>query len=293
MKKITVIGSRSFLARNFIRYSLNKRYDYSFKLYDFMESQEFQECKSEIIDFGDINSIRSIDFDVDVIMLFIGKTGTTIGFEQYVDFIRINEIMLLNILQVYKEKNSKALIVYPSSRLVYKSNDERKIDEAAEREYRSVYAITKQAAENYLKLYHEVFDIRYVVLHICTPIGTLLDGFGSYGTFEILKKQAIEKKEITLFGDGLQRKTFTQMEDICKAFTLLIDKGYPNYHEYNLGGQDLSFLDIAEMVAKEYNVKIQHIPWPDLFKKVDGGSVVFDSTRFDEEYGMEYLHIIA
>ena len=292
MKKIAIIGSGSFLARNFIKYSLEYRLDYKFELYDYCEINEWSGIRFTKVDFNNVEDIKKINFDVNAILVFIGKTGTVTGFERYKEFIEVNEIMLLNILHQYVLSNSTAKIIYPSSRLVFESNKLKKIKEDDLRKCKSIYAVTKQAAENYLEIYKSSFGLRYVVLRICTPIGTLLEDFGNYGTFEIFKKQAVEEQQITIFGDGLQRKTFTRIEDICKAFSLLIEKEKVLFNDYNLGGQELSLLDIAEQIASEYNVPVKFMPWPVIDKNVDGGTIVFDSTRFDKEFKMTYLNIV-
>ena len=292
MKRIAIIGAGSFLARNFIKYCIDNKKNYTFELYDHVNRKDFPQFPFKIIDFKELKSIKTINFNVDIIMIFIGKTGTTNGFDLYQQFIEVNEIMLLSLLQVYNEANSKACIIYPSSRLIFKSNEKEKIREDSPKECKSIYAITKLAAEEYLHLYHDVYGLPYIILRICTPIGSLLEDFGNYGTFEIFKNQALERKEITVFGDGKQKKTFTSMNDICKAFSLIIDKGVTEFADYNLGGQELQLIDIAKTIAKEYNVKIKHIVWPTIYKKVDGGSVVFDSTRFDNEFSMEYEKLI-
>lgn len=291
MKKIAIMGSLSFLARNFIKYVLDNNLDYDLRLYDYVEMSDQSGLKYTKIDFSDVSEVMKIDFSVDIIMIFIGKTGTVVGFDQYKSFIEINEIMLLNILNCYSNKKSSARIIYPSSRLIYRNSDE-KISEESVIDCKSIYAMTKYSAENYLRMYKEVFGINYVILRICTPIGTLLKDFGHYGTFEIFKNQAIEKSEITIFGDGLQKKTFTDMSDICKAFALLSDRDNIRYSDYNLGGQELSLLEIAQSIAKEYNVPVKHIPWPEIYLKVDGGSVVFDSSRFDSEFNISYNNVL-
>ena len=50
--------------------------------------------------------------------------------------------------------------------------------------------------------------------------------------------------------------------------------------------------DIASDIAKQYEVPIRFVPWPERYLKVDGGSVVSDSTRFDDEFFMEYSKIV-
>ena len=293
MKRIAIIGAGSFLARNFITYCIKNHRNYKFELYDHVERKDFLQFPFKRIDFKDFYSVSTINFDVDSVMIFVGKTGTINGFHDYQQFVEANEILLLNILRAYVESKTNALIIYPSTRLIFKSDEKQKISEDSPHEFKSIYAITKYAAENYLKLYSEIYDFSYVIIRICTPIGTLLKDFGSYGTFEIFKKQALDNKEVTVFGDGKQKKTFTIMSDICKAFSLIIDKGETEYREYNLGGQELQLIDIAKSIASEYHVGIKHIEWPELNKKVDGGSVVFDSSRFDKEFGMNYVKLLV
>lgn len=292
MKKVAIIGSESFLARNFIEYCRINKLQYSFDLYDYCERSQSNYRKYTQIDFLDDNSIDNIDFSVDAVLVFTGKTGTTEGLEKYKEFIIVNEIMMLNILHAIIKSEYKPHIIYPSTRLLYKSNEKEKITENSLFQCKSIYACTKRSAEEYLSIYKSVYGINYTILRICTPIGTLISDFGNYGTFETFKNQAIKNGKITVFGDGKQKKTFTQIKDICRAFTLLVDKQIPQHEDYNLGGQELSLLDIATHIAKEYNVRVDHIDWPEVYKKVDGGSVVFDSSRFDQEFNMSYLATI-
>ena len=293
MKKIAIIGSNSFMAKNFVKYSKINNLDYKFDLYDIStDSGNNEVADTQKIDFSDLKSIRKIDFSVDAIMIYIGKTGTVSGFDNYSEFINVNETMLLNILHTYVELGAKARIIYPSSRLSFKSQENGRINESGERECRSIYAVTKMAAENYLKIYRETFGVESVILRICTPIGTLIDDCGNYGTFEMFKKQAVDNKEITVFGSGAQRKTFTTMSDICKALSSLINKESLDYSDYNLGGQELCLLEIANYIAEECKVSVKHVEWPEIYEKVDGGSVVFDSARFDKEFDMKYESIV-
>ena len=293
MKKIGIIGAGSFLARNFIEYVVSSGLDYNFELYGHRTESEYKQFIYKQVDFGDCNSIKeNINFDVDALMIFIGLTGTINGFERSSDFVLVNEIYLLNILKVCSEESFRPLIVYPSSRLVYKSNEYNKVSEDSPRECKTIYAVTKQAAESYLKVFENAYGIRFVILHICTPIGSLLCDDGNYGTFEIFKNQALQKRKISVFGDGKQRKTFTYIIDICEAFVRIVEKQETDYSEYNLGGNDLSLLDIASYIAKSYDAVIEHVEWPEMYRKVDGGSVVFDSTRFDNEFNLEYSDVL-
>lgn len=293
MKRITIIGSESFLARNYIKYIIENKQseEYRLFLYDLVDKTNNSVGEYHQVDFRKKEDISEMNYDVDCIFIFAGLTGTVKGFENFTQYISANEILLLNILDVYRKKGSTARIIYPSTRLIYKSNYETKVSETDEIELRSVYAVTKYAAEQYLKIYHDTYGIDYVVLRICTPIGSIIDSYGNYGTYEIFKNQAIREHAITVYGDGKQKKTFTHIEDICKAFDILVTSDSLNYSEYNLGGQELCLLDIVKKITDEYNVPIKFVDWPEIDKKVDGGSIVFDSSRFDDEFSFSYKDV--
>ncbi len=291
MMRIGIIGASSFLAKNFIEYSRNT-HEYEFQLYYHVTPEEHTEYQYEVVNYNDVDDIcKKVDFDADRIMIFIGKTGTVNGFSEYEEFLKVNELYLLNILTAYVKCKSKARIIYPSSRLIYKSSSEL-INENSNVDLRSIYAVTKYASEKYLEIYKQCYEVDYVTLHICTPIGTLLESNGTYGTFKIFEDQAQEKGVIELFGDGLQKKTFTDINDICIAFDKLIRADNTNYNTYNLGGQILTLREICEKIADKHKVKIKNMEWPKLYKEVDGGSVAFDSERFDSEFHMKYSKLI-
>ena len=289
MKNISIIGSNSFIAKNLITYLNRYPDEYELNLYDWNEGGEARNYTR--IDFGKIEDVKKIRFDVDVVFIFIGRTGGVQGFEEYASFIEINEVYFLNILKCYIEQEHRPRIIYPGTRLIFADSEEL-ISETSLLSPKSVYAVTKLACENYFKIYQDTFGLDYVVLRICTPYGTLIDSKGSYGTFEIFWNQALKDKRITVFGDGNQRKTYTQMIDICEAFKRLVDADSIKHESYNLGGQALSINDVVEEIAKESDADIVHVPWPEIYKAADGGSVVFDSSRFDDEFKMTYHTVI-
>ena len=45
-------------------------------------------------------------------------------------------------------------------------------------------------------------------------------------------------------------------------------------------------------IADRSKVPVEIVEWPELYYKVDGGTVVFDSSRFDKEFGMEYRNVL-
>lgn len=289
MKRIAVIGANGYIARNLI-YVLKREYpDFQLTLYS-REPQSFDgERNYKVAELTDRNSVKEIDLSCDIIFMFVGRTGSANGFEEYDAFIDLNERTLLNLLAEYHRQGSGARIIYPSTRLVYngKSGLQKEDDK---KEFRTIYAINKYACEQYLEQFHRVYDIQYSIFRICIPYGTLIKNVYSYGTTEFMLSKASKGEKISLYGDGSVRRTLIYIEDLCKTLIegALSDKCANDV--FNIGGENYSLKEMAELIAKKYNVEIEYVPWPDIALKIESGDTVFDSTKLDSIIGSYVRH---
>lgn len=276
--KITVVGANSYIARNLIFEIKQRQLDAELKLYDYAEHQtdgEQNYCKINVLNR---NSVSEIDFDCDILYMFVGKTGTYAGFENYDEFIDINEKALLNILNEYRNQHSSAKIIYPSTRLVYKGSSQS-LSEDAEKEFKTVYAINKYACEQYLKMFNNAFEVKYCIFRICVPYGSLLPETSSYGTMGFMLNKAKSGQNITLYGDGSARRTFTYIKDLCDILIngALSEKCVNDV--YNIGGESRSLREVAEEIAGKYGVGIDYIDYPNEQLKIESGDTVFCNDR--------------
>ncbi len=286
-KKISVIGANSYIGRNLTSVILKKSELYDIFLYDRNENQVDGISNYKCIDILSADSVKNINFDVDIIYMFVGKTGSANGFQDFQSFIDINELALLNILTEYVRQKSTAKIVFPSTRLVYKGKH-GSLDENAEKESKTIYAVNKWACEKYLEIYHRVFGVNYIILRLCVPYGTLVPGAFSYGTAEFMLKQAMRGQNITLYGDGSPRRTLTYMGDLCDILLEAALSPIIKNDVYNIGGEDYSLKDMAELIALKYQVAVEMVEWPELSKKIESGDTVFNSLKLDNLLHIQY-----
>lgn len=282
--KIAVIGANSYIARNLIHYLAKSKPVVEMRLYGRADKQVDGAESYRCIDILDEVSIRNIDLDCDVVFMFVGKTGTANGFDNCKSFVEINELALLNLLNEYRRQDSQARIVFPSTRLVYRGAD-KPLKEDAEKETKSIYACIKLACERYLALYHDVFGVRYCILRICLPYGTLVPDASSYGTVDMFVTTASKRETLKLYGQGHQRRTLTWIGDLCKALVVAGESENCENDVFNVGGEDYSVREIAEMIAQKYGTSIRYVPWPELTKKMESGSTVFNSEKLDAIIG--------
>lgn len=282
MKKIAIIGANSYIARN-VLFKL-KNIECELKLYDRAERQIDGEPNYVSIDVLSKESVSKIDFSCDIVFLFVGKTGSINGFEDFDTYININEIALLNILNEYRKQSSSAKIVFPSTRLVYKGKP-GKLFEDSEKEFKTIYAINKYACETYLEQFHKVYGINYCIFRICVPYGTMIPNASSVGTAEFMLSKATKGENISLYGDGTLRRTIIHMEDLCNTLILGAFEDRCINDVYNIGGEDYSLKQMAELIAKKYNVGIDYVIWPDLALKIESGDTVFDDSKLKRIIG--------
>ena len=293
MIKSIVFGANGYMGRHLVYY-LNQQgqsilsSDVSAKSIRQLSDENYTS-----IDITNINQVNSLDFDVDYIYCFGGLTGTNVGFDKYKDFVEVNEIGLLNILTHHKNSNSKARIVFPSTRLVYKGQKDVFLKEEAPKEALTIYAQNKLSCEEYLKQYALNFNIDYTVFRIGVPYGNVFDKNFSYGTVGFFYNKAKNNENITLFGKGELRRTFTHVEDICSAIIETLKTTDSKNNVFNIGSNDnLSLLEVAKLFAAKFKVSIEFTEWPEQALKVESGDTIFDDTKIKKTITYTYKNSI-
>ena len=118
----------------------------------------------------------------------------------------------------------------------------------------------------------------------------MINGTSSYGTAEFMLNSALNKKNISLYGDGSVRRTVTHIEDLCKImYEAAVSETCIN-DVYNVGGEDYSLSEMAQLVAERFNINVNYIPWPDTELKIESGNTVFSSDKLDSILGLLNSH---
>lgn len=275
MKKIGVIGANGYIGKHIVSY-LQRYYDVNVDSYDIVAECDLPNYHK--VNLTDKESIKGLNLDIDYIFMFAGLTGTYNGFNEYQKFISINELGLLNLLDVIKNSEYRPKVIFPSTRLVYKGVD-KSLKEDDLKECKTIYAANKLACEGYLQAYHDSFDIPYTIFRICLPYGNLLSTDYSFGTVGFFIRQAKAGKDITLYGGGNIKRTFTHMEDLCYQIIEGSFHHESNGQTYNVGGETLSLHDAAEIIAAKYGTKVTEIPWPERDLRIESSHTYFDDTK--------------
>jgi UDP-glucose 4-epimerase len=277
--KSIIIGSSGYIGRNLAAY-LSKKGD-EVLCYDRNQ-----------LDISDPLAVDVLDTHVDFIYLFAGLTGTAQGFEDFNSYVDINEKGLLNLLTTMRRQQSGARLIFPSSRLVYRGKTGIPLVEDDEKEAKTLYAVNKLACEYILQMYRNAYGLNYTIFRIGVPYGSMVKGGLSYGTLGFFTQRASAGLNISLYGDGSLRRTFTHVEDICEKINTAASLAETNGEVYNIGGENLSLLEVAEQIASKHQVGIEFVDWPDLALKVESGDTIFNGVRLERIIGGSYRYKI-
>lgn len=272
-KRCAVIGANGYIGKHLVFY-LQKMGIEPF-LYD---AQPIDAENYKCIDLTSKKSVADIDLNVDFIFMFAGLTGTYTGFDMYKTYVDINEIGLLNILDVIRGSEYRPKVIFPSTRLVYKGVD-KALKEEDEKETKTIYAVNKLACEGFLQAYKQSFDIPFSIFRICVPYGNLLSSDYSFGTVGFFIKQVTSGNNITLYGGGDIKRTFTHMEDLCYQIVEGTFTKESDGQIYNVGGETLSLREVATLVAHHFGKEVETIEWPEKDWKIESGHTFFDDTK--------------
>ncbi len=243
-----------------------------------------------ISDVRDRHSIKALLDGVDYLFNLAGQTSHLDSMTDPFTDLDINAAAQLSILEACREVNPGVKIVFASTRQIYGRPDYLPVDEKHPMRPVDVNGINKVAGESYHLLYDEVYGIQACALRLTNTYGPGMRVKDARQTFlGIWIKQVLTGTPIKVFGDGLQRRDFTYVDDCVEALLLAAAGDIANGRVYNLGSNEvISLRDLAELlisVAGEGSYELVEFP-PDR-KQIDIGDYYGSTARIEADLGWQ------
>jgi len=277
--KAVVIGANGYLGSHVADYLLESGaevFAYGNKPFPWRAFSNYA-----LLDITKRNEFEIVPEDAELIFFMSGKTGTTNAYDEYQPYFNVNELGLLHLLDLLRKRSSKARLVFPSTRLVYKGVKSTPLGEDAEKECKTIYAVNKWSGEQLIHQYANYFGIQFSVFRIGVPYGNRFNASYSYGTVGFFLNRARAGDSITLYGDGSQQRTFSHIDDIVdQVVTASLNKRTCN-EVFNIAGETYSLLQVARLIADKHNVSVKTEPWPEFDLKLESGDTIFDSNKIE------------
>lgn len=244
-----------------------------------------------LVDICNKEAVQKVVQGKDIIFSLVGKSGATESLVAPLTDLAVNCQGQLTVLEACRRHNPQAVIVFPSSRLVY--GRMAKISVSEEEMVKppiNIYAIHKLTGEMYHRLFWQIYGLRTVVLRISNPYGPWqFQVGGKYGVCNWFIYLATRGSSIPIYGSGEQIRDYVFISNVVNAFLecAACDKAYGQ--TFNVGsGEGIRLVDFAHTVVDIVGQgRIEHIPWPEVEKKIETGDFVSDISKLRRIVGWE------
>jgi len=256
MRQVLITGGLGFIGSNFVRYFIKRHQDVQVvnldcqaysgnpeNLADLEGDPRYRFVKGDIRDEREVASAMA---GCDTVFNFAAQTHVDRSILSAGDFITTN-VVGTHLLLEEARKVSLRRFVHISTDEVYGSIEQGAFQETDVLDPSSPYAASKAAADLLVQAYHKTHGLVTVITR-CT------NNFGPYQYPEkflpLFITNALQDKQLPLYGDGLNVREWIHVLDHCEALDLIWEEGRSG-EIYNIGsGQSLPNLEMARRVLK-------------------------------------------
>lgn len=258
--RLLVTGGCGFIGSNFIRHILKKYPEYFItnidaltyagnpeNLKDIEKNKNYKFIKGDICEREVVNSL--IEWS-DVVINFAAESHVDKSIYSPSDFVKSNFYGVYALLEGVRKFDK--VFIQISTDEVYGSIDKGSFDEEAPLNPSSPYAATKSSADLLVLSYIKTYDTKAVIIR---PT----NNFGPYQYPEkiipLFITNALEGKELPIYGDGRYRRNWLYVKDACDGIDLILHKSKPG-EIYNLSSEfELDNLELAKTILKKLKME--------------------------------------
>lgn len=151
--------------------------------------------------------------------------------------------------------NKVKCFVFTSSIAVY-GRGQNPLSESMRPEPEDPYGIAKFAVEMELEASYRMFGLPYIIFRPHNVYGERQNISDKYrNVIGIFMHQAMDGKELTIFGDGNQRRAFTYIRDIAPIIASSVHNTHAYQQVFNIGADEPYTINtVAQLVAESLGI---------------------------------------
>ena len=240
------------------------------------------EITSIVDDLRDLSAVREHIASADFVFHLAAQVSYIDSLEMPFEDLLLNAGLTLRLLEECRRIEAAPKVVFASSRMVVGRPDQPLVSENTPANPLSLYGVHKLASEKYLSIYHRNFGIPTLALRITNPYGPRQQiHHNRYSMVGWFIRQALENRTIQVFGDGAQRRDYVYIDDLVEAALrcALVEEAVGGV--VNIGsGIATPFRDMVRTVVDVVGQgRVEFVPWPKDYEKLETGDVVTDMSR--------------
>ena len=226
--------------------------------------------------------------DADVVFNLAGQVSHIASMRDPILDLHVNAVSHASFLEILRRVNPSVRVVHTSTRQVYGRPLRSPVDELHPTQPMDVNGVAKLAGEQLHLVYHTAYGVPTTSLRLTNVYGPRQRlTSDELGFLPVFIRRALLGEEISIFGDGAQRRDCVYVDDVVEA---LLAATAPDGigRVFNVGNVvDHSLAEIASAVidATGSNGGLQLVPWPEKHQRIDIGSFHTDGTTIAEVLG--------
>jgi len=233
--------------------NLDPYYDTGIKQHNVEAAEEAAENADATYEFvdgsvTDQNTVSDLVSDADVVYHQAAQAGVRTSVDNPRKPHEVNVDGTLNILDAARDSDIER-VVLASSSSVYGKPEYLPYDEDHPTNPVSPYGVSKLAAEQYARVYSELYDLSTVSLRYFTVYGPRMRPNMAMTNFV---SRCLNGKPPVIYGDGEQTRDFTYIDDIVRVNEQLLTDDSADGEIMNVGSTDnIDIQTLAEVVRDE------------------------------------------
>tara|TARA_R110000803_G_C11920725_1_gene314303 strand:- start:90 stop:974 length:885 start_codon:yes stop_codon:yes gene_type:complete len=261
VKKALITGGAGFIGSNLVDSLIDK--GWKVIVIDNLSSKSHEQFyfndraiyhKYDIVDF---DKIRPLFNGINYVFHLAAESRIQPAILNPTNTIRVNSIGTCNVLQAAREAKCDR-VVYSSTSSAYGLKNPLPLKESMSKDCLNPYSISKVNGEELCKMYTNLFGLKTITFRYFNVYGHRQCTKGQYApVIGLFLKQKLEGKAMTVVGDGLQTRDYTNVKDVVNANILATECEEGFGEVYNIGtGKSYSILDLCNLIGGEF----KHIP---------------------------------
>ena len=217
----------------------------------FIKSEQFVK-KFKLVEgkFYDLTSEEINAMDPDVVVHLAAYISIPESMEREEDYFKNNEYGTFRFMQTLVRTKKWPLIIYASSPEVYGNPIYTPMDINHPLLPRSIYAVTKLAAEKHCYAMYQWYGYPVVIMRNFNTFGENQDISGNAGVISSFLVRALRGEPLVVHNRGEQTRDFQYVKDAVHAYVLVIERGKElSGGIFNIGtGKQTSVSELARMI---------------------------------------------
>ncbi len=214
-----------------------------------LRNPKYRLIKADILDYETLLRVMK---EVDVVFHEAAQPGVRFSLENPLKTNRVNVEGTLNVLMAAKQTGVKK-VVYASSSSVYGTPKYVPMDEGHPKNPSSPYAVSKLVAEEYCRVFSEVYGLEIVSLRYFSVYGPRQRPDQAVRAFA---ERIARGQPPIVYGDGSQTRDFTYVDDVVEATIKAAEVDDIGGEVFNIGfGRETSIKDLVHKLIKLMEVE--------------------------------------